>query len=431
MTKTLSKEQEELLQTLYYKDGNFVGQKRLFQLTKESVSKLGIKPIESRQVLDWLKKQEVYQLSLRQRKVKDFRPIGSLAFKVGRVFQMDFTETKKVRNFIGILVAVDALSKRIYAKPVARNNQRNVINMIKTELPNTIKILMSDNGSEFVGTNTQTYLEDNNIIHITGKANVPSSQGLVERANQSIKTMLEKYMIANNTTDWTKGLKQITANYNNTFNRTIMMKPNEANSTNEKQIVKLLREKYASYKNNLSKFKVGDSVRKRILKIKDKFAKGYTQNWTKERYKIVSVRRRKGVFTYKVDGDNNPYYKEDLQMANIVEKNPFIKKKKKPKRMEDSTETPVENRVLRQREKKEKEVKQKVKTVSKPRRMGATPKKYIIEKLESRIKERGRIYFEVKWEGYSEQENTLEPRSQLMKESKAVKKMVLDFEKKK
>ncbi len=105
MSKELSKQQKRMLQVLYYQDGNFIGQKRLFELTKEAVKELKIKPIESRQVLAWLKKQEVYQLSLRQRKVKNYRPIGHLAFKEGRVFQMDFTETKKVRNFIGILVA--------------------------------------------------------------------------------------------------------------------------------------------------------------------------------------------------------------------------------------------------------------------------------------------------------------------------------------
>lgn len=428
MSKELSKQQKRMLQVLYYQDGNFIGQKRLFELTKEAVKELKIKPIESRQVLAWLKKQEVYQLSLRQRKVKNYRPIGHLAFKEGRVFQMDFTETKKVRNFIGILVAVDVLSKKIYTQQVTRNNQKNVISMIEKQLPPTIKILMSDNGSEFIGASIKKYLKDHKIVHITGKANVPSSQGLVERANQSIKTMLEKFMIANKTTDWTKGLKQITANYNDTFNRTIMMKPNDINSENAKEIVKRLREKYPSYKNSLVSFNIGDLVRKKILKQKDKFAKGYTQNWTKERYKITNVRRRKGVYTYRIEDGDKPYYKEDLQLANIVETNPFVKEKPKQQTKRQSSEEVTEKKTLRPRKEKVIEKKKKP-TANKPKTKSSQPQKYVIEKLVSRIKEKGRVYFEVKWQGYSENDNTLEPRTKLMKEGKAIKKMVLDFEK--
>ena len=270
-------------------------------------------------------------MTLRQRKIKTYRPIGNLAFGLGKVFQMDFTEYNQVRRYIGILVGVDVLSKKIYTRAIFNNNSNNVVRMLKEDIPKTIKILMSDNGSEFTGTQTQTYLKKHTIRHITGKANTPMSQGLVERANQTIKTMLEKYKIANNTTDWVKALKQITDRYNNTFNRTIMMTPNQVSEENQQEIIERLKSNFPSYKKQKAHFKVGDIVRLRIPKIKDKFSKGYTQNWTRATYKVTKMRRKDGVYMYRVEGKAKPYYKEDLQLANIVEKNPFEKPVSVPK----------------------------------------------------------------------------------------------------
>ena len=45
--KPLSKVQKHLLQKLYYKDNNYVGGKRLYELVKEAVKKLEIEPIEA------------------------------------------------------------------------------------------------------------------------------------------------------------------------------------------------------------------------------------------------------------------------------------------------------------------------------------------------------------------------------------------------
>ena len=76
-------------------------------------------------------------------------------------------------------------------------------------------------------------------------------------------------------------LDDIVDQYNNTFHRTIKMKPIEVTS-----------DSYAEWNENFnekdSKFKAGDRVR--ILKYKNIFAIGYTQDWSEEVFIISKIK---------------------------------------------------------------------------------------------------------------------------------------------
>ena len=76
-------------------------------------------------------------------------------------------------------------------------------------------------------------------------------------------------------------LDAIVNKYNNTFYRTIKMKPVDVTS-----------DSYAEYNEDSietkHKFKVGDRVR--ISKYKNIFAKGYTQNWLEEVFIISKIK---------------------------------------------------------------------------------------------------------------------------------------------
>ena len=77
-------------------------------------------------------------------------------------------------------------------------------------------------------------------------------------------------------------LGDIVNKYNNTFHRTIKMKP-----------IEVMDDYYAEYNEDPSnkknpKFKVGDNVR--ISKYKDIFAKGYTPNWSEEVFIISKIK---------------------------------------------------------------------------------------------------------------------------------------------
>ena len=76
-------------------------------------------------------------------------------------------------------------------------------------------------------------------------------------------------------------LDDIVNEYNNTYHRTIKMKPIDVKDNTYINIGKEVSD-------NDPKFKVGDHVR--ISKYKKKFAKGYTPNWSEEIFMIKEIK---------------------------------------------------------------------------------------------------------------------------------------------
>ena len=99
--------------------------------------------------------------------------------------------------------------------------------------------------------------------------------------------------------------------YNNTYHRTITMKPIDV-----KDNTYINFEKEAN--NKVPKFKVGDYVR--ISKYKNIFAKGYMPNWSKEVFVINKIRNTV-LWTYIVNDLNGEkiigtFYEKELQKTN-------------------------------------------------------------------------------------------------------------------
>ena len=106
-------------------------------------------------------------------------------------------------------------------------------------------------------------------------------------------------------------LDDIVGEYNNTYHRTIKMKPVDVKDTT-----------YVDFKNAVNekdpKFKVGDHVR--IFKCKNIFAKGYTRNWSEEVF-VVSKIKNTVPWTYAINDLNGEditgtFYEKELQKTN-------------------------------------------------------------------------------------------------------------------
>ena len=89
-------------------------------------------------------------------------------------------------------------------------------------------------------------------------------------------------------------LEDIVGEYNNTYHRTIKMKP-----------VDVKENTYIDFKKDVKdrdpKFKVGDHVR--ISKHTNIFAKGYTPNWSEEVF-VISKSKNTVPWTYIINGLN-------------------------------------------------------------------------------------------------------------------------------
>ena len=143
-------------------------------------------------------------------------------------------------------------------------------------------------------------------IHNEGKSVV------AERFIRTLKNKIYKYMTATSKNVYIDKLDDIVNEYNNTFHRTIKMKPVDDNT-------------YIDFEKEVNdkdpKFKVGDYVR--ISKYKNIFAKGYTQNWSEEVF-VISKIKNTVPWTYVINDLNGEeiigsFYEKELQKTNQKE----------------------------------------------------------------------------------------------------------------
>ena len=109
-------------------------------------------------------------------------------------------------------------------------------------------------------------------------------------------------------------LDDIVSEYNNTYHRTIKIKPTDVTDNTHGDFTKDVNDKDL-------KFKVGDHVR--ISKYKNIFPKGYTPNWSEEVF-VVSKIKNAVPWTYVINDLNGEeitgtFYEKELQKTNQKE----------------------------------------------------------------------------------------------------------------
>ena len=118
------------------------------------------------------------------------------------------------------------------------------------------------------------WLKDNDI-EIYSTQNEGKSI-LIERFMRTLKTKIQKYMTSIPKNVYIHKLHDIVNEYNNTYHRTIKMKPVDVK---DNAYIDFSKKKL---NDKASKFKVSDHVK--ISKFKNVFAKGYTPNWFEEAF---------------------------------------------------------------------------------------------------------------------------------------------------
>ena len=155
-------------------------------------------------------------------------------------------------------------------------------------------------------------MEDNNIdiysTHNEGKSVV------AERFLRTLKNKIYKHMTAISKNVYFDVLNDTVDEYNNTYHKTIKMKP-----------IDVKDDSFAEYNEESDvkdpKFKVGDHVR--ISKYKNIFAKRYTPNWREEIFVIKEIKNILP-WTYLISDLNGKkivgsFYEKELQKTNQKE----------------------------------------------------------------------------------------------------------------
>ena len=147
-----------------------------------------------------------------------------------------------------------------------------------------------------------------NSIHNEGKSVI------LERFIKTLKTKIYKYMTLVSKNVYTNKLDDIVDEYNNTYHRTIKMKPVDVKDNTYIDFEKEVNDKDP-------KFKVGNHIR--ISKYKNTFAEGYTPNWSEEIF-VISKIKNTFPWTYVINDLNGEeiigtFCEKELQKTNEKE----------------------------------------------------------------------------------------------------------------
>ena len=174
-----------------------------------------------------------------------------------------------------LLSVIDTFSKYAWVVPLKDKKGVAIANAFQKILNDSIKLhskrkpnkIWVDKRSAFYNNSFKKWLKGNDIeidsTHNEGKSVV------AERFIRTLKSKIYKYMISISKNVYIDKLDDIVNEYNNTYHRTIKMKPAGVKNNTYIDFDKDVNDKDP-------KFQVGDHVR--ISKYKNIFAKGYTPN---------------------------------------------------------------------------------------------------------------------------------------------------------
>ena len=134
---------------------------------------------------------------------------------------------------------------------------------------------------------------------------------VAERFIRTLRTKIYKYMISVTKHVYINKLDDVVGEHNNTYHRTIKIKPVDVKDNTYIDFKKEVNDKD-------TKFKVGDHDR--ISKYKNIFAKGHTPNWSEEVFAIICYI----IITYVINDLNDEeiietFYEKELRKTNQQE----------------------------------------------------------------------------------------------------------------
>ncbi len=337
------------LTKLYYDEDLTYGRDKLFKTLQER----GI-DIPRHRIEKWLKSQKLYQMTKPTKKQKNFQIIQSK--NVNKVWNIDLVE---IGSGI-ILGCIDSFSRYSYGRVLPDKKAKSVVDGLKSILnggtPSSPtasgiakkpSLIVSDNGPEFVGKETEAFLKKESIKHITTTPHNPQANGKIERWNRTIKDLYKKLDMKDEQSIHLDQdiLNKLVKSYNNSYHEKIKMSPVEAIKPENHEEINSINKKHASFETiNADDVKVGDKVRV-VVKHEEENAKQYRPNWSEEIYTITSIRRPKNILAkpiqYKIkdfdsDEKHRGYFtRNEIQVVEDVKNDDKVNVKYYPEKIKE------------------------------------------------------------------------------------------------
>ena len=311
-------ETEQAVKDLYtnpQEPGSLGGVEALYQRCK-----LNGLPVSRKDVKSVLKKEEVYTLHKPKRTHYSRNP--TIVSDIDKQWQVDLADMQKVSRqnsgFNYILAVIDCFSKTAWAIPVKKKDSKNMLEaftqLFKSTHPRIPQRLQSDKGKEFLNHTVQELFKQHGVHHFVTENETKAS--MAERFIRTLKTKIYRWFDHSKSKRYIDVLPEMLKSYNNSYHRTIGMRPSEVTKDKVESIFNRVYGKYltGSLKND-PKFASKEPVR--ISAAKTIFDKGYLPNWTDEVFKITeTIHHPKKVYKIEdVDGQpvKGTFYPEELQ----------------------------------------------------------------------------------------------------------------------
>jgi len=270
-----------------YEKYNFPGKQKLHMLAKLEGVKATLKDIET--FLSKQYAQQIYSKKIPQKRGHIVSFLPDLRYQMDLVDMSNFSRTNG--GFKWILMMVDIFNRKMYAYLLKNKNKDSILDALtdffKKHHP---EIIISDNDTGFNSNLIKKLFDKHDSKNFMVEPNDHKALGMIDRAIQTIKNVIYKYMKQENTTSYFKELQRIIEAYNNTPNSGIFnIAPNEVEKDkNHIDKLQIMNHQYdLENRKNRIVFKVGDTVRIRVSK--SAFARSFDENYSDVQYTIASL----------------------------------------------------------------------------------------------------------------------------------------------
>lgn len=275
-------------------------------------------------VTNFLEGNTTYTLHRRRKlKFKRKRTIPAGFFSHMQVDLMDMQKLARENdNYTFVLVAVEVLSRQLYAIPVKNKSAQEMIKAFDRLFAMTPALplyVYSDRGGEFESREMRRYFSERDIQKHAAFVNTIKAS-LAERYIRTLKEKLYRYFSDHATLRWIEVLPKFVHSINASVAKSTGMRPCDVNFDNAPALwKKIYSVDLRPHRSTRCYIKKGDAVR--LAREKYRFEKGYLPTFSDE---IMRVRRviTGNPITYELeDQDGEPFlgqfYREELCKTRI------------------------------------------------------------------------------------------------------------------